>query len=171
MRAVVPPSTPPGVVLAGIADAPRIATWILRGWLHGATRGPWGGRVVSALCAAVGTPLWPLLAALVAAQTGTWGRSRLYLDPERRAVLGVTATRAGWRIDNHAARHPGRGDGKMLRARLLPALTAEADRLGVPVVLNAATPVLAARYRAEVPGLEDAGRAFPRGRRMHRLPA
>lgn len=165
----VPPSSVPGVVLAHPGDALRLAVWELRGWVHGATRGPWRGRVVSVVCLAVGTPLFPLLAALMAVQAAS-RRSRLYLDPARTAVLGLTATRTGWRIENHLTRHPGTKAGRRLRDRLVPELLAAADHHGVAIYLDAATPDLADRYAEELPGLEDEGPALLRGRRMRRAP-
>lgn len=171
-RFVVPPVPPPalrGVVLARPGDALTLAVWHMRGWAHGATRGPWRGRVVSILCAGAYAPLFPLLVALMAVQTRL-RRSRVYLDAERTSALGVTATRAGWRIENHVSRRPGSGAGKRLRARVLPELLAVADESGTAIYLDAAAPALARRYAAELPGLDDAGPALLRGRRMRRAP-
>lgn len=163
-----PPEALPGTVQARALDAPRIAAWQVRGWAHGALRGPWRGRVVSAVCLVVSVPTWPLLAALVAVQAHQRS-TKLYLDPERTAVVGVTATDAGWRLENHACRHPGSGAGARLRAVVGPALLAAADRARVTLYLDASAPALARRYADELE-MEDAGPAPLRGRRMRRPP-
>lgn len=164
-----PPLELPGTVNARLLDAPRIAAWQLRGWAHGAVHGPWRGRVVSSVCLLVGTPLWPLLAALVAVQAATPG-VRLYLDPERTAVLGVATTSTGWRLENHATGRPGTGVGARLRALVIPELLDAADRHKVAVYLDASAPALARAYKRELPGLQDEGPAHLRGRRLRRSP-
>lgn len=164
-----PPAALSGAVTARLRDAPMLATWQVRGWLHGATRGPVRGRVVSAVCAVVGVPTWPLLVILVAVQAAA-SRSGLYLSPERDAVLGVAATRTGWRIENHCTKQPGTGAGSRLRDRICPELLRTADRHGVTVYLDAVTPDIGSTYMQELPGLEDVGPARLRGRRMHRVP-
>lgn len=165
-----PPRELPGTVNARLLDAPKIAAWQWRGWAYGAVRGPWRGRAVSGVCLLVGTPLWPLLAALVAVQAVMPG-VRLYLDPERTAVLGVAATPAGWRLENHATAYPGTGAGAKLRVLVTPELLAAADRHEVAVYLDAAAPVLTRAYMCELPGLQDEGPAPLRGRRLRRLPS
>lgn len=164
-----PPVELPGVVTARLRDVPLLAAWQVCGWAHGATRGPWRGRAVAITCLGVGVPLFALLVALMAVQAAS-RRSRLYLDPGRTAVLGVTVTRHGWRIENHAARHPGTGAGARLREVLTPGLLRAADRHGVAIYLDAAAPALAHRYARELDGLEDVGPAPLRGRRMRRPP-
>lgn len=113
--------------------------------------------------------MFALLVALMAAQAVS-RRTRLYLDPSRTAVLGVTATRHGWRLENHTARHPGTGAGAHLRELLGPGLLEAADRHGVAIYLDAPAPALASRYATELDGLEDTGPAPLRGRRMRRPP-
>lgn len=49
-------------------DALLLAAWQMRGWAHGATRGPWKGRAVALTCLGAGVPLFGLLVALMAAQ-------------------------------------------------------------------------------------------------------
>lgn len=155
---------------ARLRDAPLLAAWQVRGWAHGATRGPWRGRAVATTCLGAGVPLFALLVALMAVQVAS-RRSRLYLDPGRTAVLGVTATRHGWRIENHAARYPGTDAGVRLREVLTPRLLGAADRHGVAIYLDATAPALAHRYAREFDGLEDVGPAPLRGRRMRRPPS
>lgn len=157
------------MVTARSRDALLLAAWQMRGWAHGATRGPWRGRAVALTCLGAGVPLFGLLVALMAAQAAS-RRSRLYLDPGRMAVLGITATRDGWRIENHVARHPGTGAGARLRELLAPELLDAADRRGVAIYLDATAPALARRYASELDGLEDIGPALLRGRRMRRPP-
>lgn len=93
-----PPMELPGVVTARLRDAPLLAAWQVRGWAHGATRGPWRGHAV----AITGSAPALLLVALMAVQAAS-RRSRFYLDPGRTAVLGVTATRHGWRTDTRGS--------------------------------------------------------------------
>lgn len=164
-----PPRELPGTVNARLRDAPRIAAWQWRGWAHGAVRGPWRGRAVSAVCLVAGTPLWPLLAALVAVQAALPG-VRLYLDPERTAVLGIATTSTGWRLENHSTGRPGTGAGARLRALVIPELLNAADRHGVAVYLDASAPALARAYMRELPGLRDERPALLRGRRLSRPP-
>ncbi|MCM3556363.1 hypothetical protein M3697_14830 [Janibacter melonis] len=99
------------------------------------------------------------------------GSSRYYFSPARTAVLGVSATKGAWLISAHASADPGHGEGAALRALLLPVIVTAADEGGVAIVATAANRTLARRYMAELPGLRDVGRGFPRGRRLRREPA
>ena len=83
----------------------------------------------------------------------------------------MIATRHGWKVENHATARPGTGQGGALRAVVLPHLLAAADSHRVPILATAATTCLAVAYTAEVSGLLDDGRGFPRGRRLRRPPA
>lgn len=148
------------------ADAPRLAAGRLPP-LHdqGQPREPAAvrgavGRVVAGL---------PLVVVVQAVLLGS-RRSRYYLSPARDAVLAIRATRQGWLIQDHQSRRPGTGAGAALRSRLLPALTAAADHQFVAICTTAAIPGLAGVYAAELPGLSDVGRAWPRGRCLHRAP-
>lgn len=162
-----PPASLPECVAAGPTDAPRIATWQLLGWLYGTLHGPWRGRVISGFFAVAGAPLLPLLVAITAVQI-VLPRTRMYLDPDRTAVLGITATRTGWRLENHATSRPGTGAGKRLRALLAPALLEAADQCSVALYPDASAPALADAYAGQFPGFQDMGPALLRGRRMHR---
>lgn len=163
------PPAIPGTVAPRARDAVRLALWNLRGWAYGATRGPVRGRLVSVVLVLTGTPLLPLLVALTAAHNAR-PAVRAYMDPERCAVLGVTATPTGWRIDNHAAARPGTGTGAALRALVLPTLTSAATAQGVTIHLDAAAPTLASAYARELPELVDVGPAALRGRSLQWTP-
>lgn len=68
-------------------------------------------------------------------------------------------------LRSHSSAKPGTGQGRALRAALIPKLLSAADDLGVDIVTTAASPTLADRYRAD---LVDEGRGWPRGRRLRR---
>lgn len=97
-------------------------------------------------------------------------KARYYMSPERDAVLAIVATSKGWKIGDHLSATQGTGRGAALRSILLPELSALADRDQLTIHAAAAHPKLAARYTAELPGLTDVGRAWPRGRKLHRPP-
>ena len=98
-------------------------------------------------------------------------RARYYMSPSRDVVLAVTAGRRGWHLEDHVCARPGTGQGRALRAVVIPQVLAAADAAGVEVCTTAATSALAHRYMAEVPGLVDEGRGRLRGRRLRRPPA
>jgi hypothetical protein len=95
---------------------------------------------------------------------------RFYMSPARDAVLGISVKRNGWHIADHLTNRPGAGRGRALRAALIPRLLPYADEHQVTVRTVAATHELGEQYRAEVEGLEFAGRAIPRGWHMVRPP-
>jgi hypothetical protein len=166
-----PPRPPaiPGAPAARPVDALRLVWWLERGLLHGARHGRGAGRALSAFSAVLWWPTVPVLLPIQAALIAS-PRARYYMTPQRDGVLAVIATRHGWRVEGHAAARPGTGEGRALRALVLPALLAAADTHQVPILASTATASLAATYRAEVPGLVDLGRARPRGRHLRREP-
>lgn len=167
-RVPSPPSIP-GIPEARIRDGARIWAWTAGGLLYGMLHGPFLGRLGSSVLAVLWIAAAPLGIVLQSAMIGRpW--ARYYLIPEKDAVLGIVARADGWEVTDHVASAPGKGRGAALRTRLLPELTARADALQVPVYANAATKGLADRYRVEVPGMDDVGRAWPRGRKLRRKP-
>lgn len=96
--------------------------------------------------------------------------ARYYVSPFMDAVLAVVATSDGWHIEDHVAARPGTGRGRILRALVLPTLCSAADAASIPIYTTAANERLAADYSAELPGLLDVGRGYPRGRRLRRDP-
>lgn len=164
-----PPAPPllPGIACATSRDAPRLAWWALRGYCYGARHGP--HRAQQALMVLA---WWAILPVLLATQACLLARrrSRYYLSPQRDAVLAVTATRNNWTVEDHLCAHRGRREGQALRQAVVPALLQAADAAHVTVSCSTATPALARRYAAEVPGLTDTGPRLPRGRRMTRQP-
>jgi hypothetical protein len=167
-----PPRPPaiPGAPAARPVDALRLVWWLERGLLHGARHGRGAGRALSAFAAALWWPTAPVLLPIQAALI-TSHRTRYYMTPQRDAVLAVIATRRGWKVENHATARPGTGQGRALRALVIPALLVVADNHHVPILATAANDNLAAMYAAELPGLVDVGRGVPRGRRLRRRPA
>lgn len=167
--------TPPPPLLAdmpepGARDALRLVWWSRRGYEHGARAGRGAGRAFSAVLAFL---WWPAVPLSVPVQLALLRRrhARYYMSPSRDAVLAVVATGRGWHIEDHASARPGTGQGRALRARVLPELTAAADAGGVPIYTTAANEHLAQQYTEELAGLIDVGRGWPRGRRLHRPPA
>lgn len=168
----MPSPRPPevaGLLTPRPADAPRLVWWLQVGFLHGMTKGGLGGRLLSGVLWFGWWPAFPLVVVVQAVLLGS-RRSRYYLSPARDAVLAIRATGQGWLVQDHQSRRPGTGAGRALRARLLPVLVAAADREAVALYTTAATAGLAGLYAAELPGLTDIGRAWPRGRRLHRTP-
>lgn len=154
-------------------DALRIVWWNQRGYRHGARHGRGAGRAFSTLLAIGWWLMIPLSIPLsIAAQAYLLSRraARYYLSPAHDAVLAIVATAKGWHVEDHVAAWPGTGRGKALRALVLPELRAAADAAGIPIYTTAANERLAAEYSAELPGLVDVGRGFPRGRKMRREP-
>lgn len=169
------PRTPPPPALTGVpgprpVDVWRLVWWTERGFLHGMRHGTAGGRALSTALAVLWWPALPVLLPVQAALTAR-PSARYYLSPTRDAALTVVATRRGWLVEGHSCAHPGIGRGRALRALVLPELLAAADTHHVAIHTTAATSALAARYAAELPGLVDVGRGFPRGRRLRRAPA
>lgn len=90
------------------------------------------------------------------------------MSPERTAVIAIVAKHETWHVEDHASSKPGTGQGRALRALVLPQVLAFADERHVAILTTAANKTLAAAYAAEVPGLVDDGPGYPRGRRMRR---
>ena len=141
-----------------------------RGYEHGIWAGRGAGRAFSAVLAIL---WWPALPLSLPVQLVLLRRrrARYYISPSRDAVLAVVATGRGWHVEDHASARPGTGQGRALRAYVLPELTAAADAAGIPIYTTAANEHLAQQYAEELPGLVDVGRGRPRGRRLHRPPA
>ena len=154
-------------------DVVRLVWWLQVGFRHGiaggSSGGSAGGRLLSGVLWLGWWPTFPLLVIVQALLLGS-RRSRYYLSPDREAVLAIRATRWGWLVQDHQSRRPGTGAGRALRAQLMPALVDAADRESVAIYTTAANPRLATLYTAELPGLVDVGRGWPRGRRLHRAP-
>lgn len=85
-------------------------------------------------------------------------------------MLAIAASQHGWAVQDHVAERPGTGQGRALRALVLPELIRAADVAGIPIIATAANKTLAKQYAAELPGLVDVGRGIPRGRKMQRQP-
>lgn len=158
-----------GILTAGVADAARLMWWSQKGYQHGIFHGSAGGRAVNAICAVMWWPMWPLLwianAGLIARKS-----TRYYMSPNKDATLAIAAKQGRWVIGEHLSARPGTGQGRALRAVLLPVLGEVADREGVAVEATAASGRLAEVYRADVPELEKVGRGFPRGVKLRRAP-
>lgn len=154
----------------GARDALRLVWWARRGYEHGIWAGRGAGRAFSAVLAIL---WWPALPLSLPVQLVLLRRrrARYYISPSRDAVLAVVATGRGWHVEDHASARPGTGQGRALRAYVLPELTAAADAAGIPIYTTAANEHLAQQYAEELPGLVDVGRGRPRGRRLHRPPA
>ena len=88
------------------------------------------------------------------------------MSPERDAVIAISTTSKGWHVSDHASAAPGTGQGKKLRTALLPHLMEQGQINNIPIHATAANAKLAAVYAAELPGLEDVGAGFPRGRKL-----
>lgn len=90
------------------------------------------------------------------------------MSAERNAVIAISATRKGWHVSDHASAGPGTGQGKRLRAALLPHLTEYARNNPIAIHATAANAKLAAIYATELPGLKGVGvgAGFPRGRKL-----
>jgi len=165
---------PPPVVGCSAATFGRcllLFRWGLLGVSYGMKRGPWPGRVVSAVLLVI---LWVFAPALLAAQFYAVARpwTRYYSSPTGDAVLAVIGHRGRWAIADHLSSAPGTGQGCVLREVLLPVLVAYADHHQLAIITTtAAAPALAEQYATALPGLRDVGRGFPRGRRMRREPA
>lgn len=163
------PPTIAGLPEPRTIDIWRITWWNHRGYLHGARRGRGAGRAFSAVLAIM---WWISLPLLLVVQHGLNRRrsARYYMSPTRDAVLAIAATRHGWAVQDHVAERPGTGQGKALRALVLPKLTEAADTAGIAIHTTAANRRLAESYAAELPGLVETGRGIPRGRKMRREP-
>lgn len=152
-------------------DAARIAWWSGRSFAYGvlAGRGP-VERLTSALLALGWLVMCPIVVPLQAVLVAR-GAARYYVSQAGDAVLAVSAGRDGWCLEDHVSARPGTGQGRALRAVVLPQLLAAADAAGIEIHTTAATTTLARLYASEIPGLVDEGRGWPRGRRLRRLPA
>lgn len=172
---VLPPSCPDAETTRSLRDAARLAWFVVLGLAHGARKAPaLPGRVVAGYLALVGAVFYlPLLLPYRAVALRD-PRTVHYVHRDRRgrvrAVLTIKAKPGPvWVVGDHSARHPGAGHGRLLRAALLPTLTAAADTRAVIIEATAATPALAAAYLDELAGLIDVGPGRPRGRRLRRL--
>lgn len=172
MKVAAPRVRPPAVDGAPgprLRDALKFVWWAERGYLYGAIHGVGAGRVFSAWLALC---WWPALPLSIPVQFALMARpmARYYLTPERDAVLAVVARAGGWEIAEHASARPGSHRGEALHSLIEPHLFAAADAGSVWIVMTAASQKLAAAYMAALPGLENIGRGFPRGRRLSRRP-
>ena len=68
--------------------------WLQVGFLHGATKGRPGARLLSGILWLGWWPAFPLLVIVQACLLSS-RRSRYYLSPDRDAVLAIRATRQG----------------------------------------------------------------------------
>ena len=162
-----PPRIPP-TRDARPRDVPRLAWWTFRGFLHSAHHGRGWPRALSAVCAAMYLPAAPLMLAGLLIET-LHPRITYYLTDT--AALAIKTTETGWTVHTHTSAHPGTGQGRALRETVLPELLAFANRHQLDVTLTAATAGLAATYQEQIPGLRDAGPAWPRGRRLLHKPS
>ncbi|WP_343320538.1 hypothetical protein AAFM46_16775 (plasmid) [Arthrobacter sp. TMP15] len=136
-----------------------------RGFWHGLGKGNIFDRALSLFSTVMWWPMYPLLAVLQITLVYRPG-ARYYMSAERDAVIAIGTTRKGWHVSDHASAAPGTGQGKRLRAALLPHLTEHARNNRIAIHATAANAKLAALYAAELPGLEDTGPGFPRGRKL-----
>ena len=67
------------------------------------------------------------------------GTARYYVNPAGDAVLAVSAGRSGWCLEDHVSARPGTGQGRALRAVVLPQLLAAADADRIEIHTTAAT--------------------------------
>lgn len=149
----------------------RLAWWAERGFLLGATS-PDNSAAIKAYSGLVATAFWPLLPVALVAQLARTARPgvRYYLSLKRDAVIAVGVRRGSWYVEDHASARPGTGQGRALRAVVLPALCEAADAAGVAIEATALTDRLARVYQDEVSGLVDHGPAAIRGRNLRREP-
>ena len=156
-----------GVNEARIRDAFQIIWWLQLGFQHGARKGASKAAAFSGFLALIWWVEFPLLLGSIALSIGR-RNVRYYMSVD--SVIAVRSSRKGWHIENHSSRCPGSGQGAQLRQMIMPQLAAVADNHGITIMATAANKTLASVYSRDSPGLEDVGRAFPRGRRMRRLP-
>ena len=171
MLTPLPPRDIDGAIRAQARDVVRLTWWAERGFVLGATSRKNALRV-RGYYAAVSSAFWPLLPVALAAQLARTTRPwvRYYLSLERDAVIAVGVRQGAWYVEDHASDTPGSGQGRALRAVVLPALCVAADEAGVAIEAIALSDHLARLYSAEVPGLVDQGKAGIRGRRLRREP-
>lgn len=81
-------------------------------------------------------------------------------------MIAIFAGKKGWLVSDHACSQPGTGQGKRLRAQVLPQLIDIAKAQRIPIHATAANRRLAELYRQDLPGMIDAGPGFPRGRKL-----
>lgn len=79
------------------------------------------------------------------------------------ATLLVHPEDGAWVLSDHAAEHRGRGLARPFRRKVFAHLAAEADGLGVPIVVATTVRALADLYVADLPHLKVSGQAI-RGR-------
>lgn len=171
MLTPLPPREIDGTIRAQGRDVVRLTWWAERGFLLGATsrKNP---LPVRGYYAAVSTAFWPLVPVALAAQLARTTRPwvRYYMSLRRDAVIAVGVRNGCWYVEDHASAKPGSGQGRALRAVVLPALCTAADDAGVAIEAVALSKRLAQLYCNEVPGLADQGSAPIRGRRLRREP-
>lgn len=143
--------------------------WNQIGFTYGSNHGPRFGRIVSASLLVLS---WAFTPGSLAIQFYCFRRPwvRYYFSPDDDAVLAVSGRRDCWYIGEHLSPLPGKGKGELLRDILLPVLSAYADEHHLIITTTAAAPKLAEGYAKALPGLNDVGRGFPRGRKMRREP-
>lgn len=191
-RTVLPPPVA-GTRSAAARDAFPLTAWMLRGYAYGLKHGQRRSRVTSLvtllsagsgllvlLAALVWFPRW-LVPAIVAAVAMSalipvlmWfqivvSRATAWYMLDA-AAIAVIASTDGWKIANHLSAHPGSGAGRPLRALVFPVLIIDADRLGIPLIIEAADARLAEVYLAEIPGLRAVGPGTLSGVRLRRQP-
>lgn len=164
----LPPDVP-GVLTAGPDMAGTMLRWSRAGYRYTVSRAssPRAARIVARCILAIWWPSWPLLY-VVQRLLLRRRRARYYLSTDKTAILAVVASKGTWVIEDHLSCEPGGGHGKRLRDVLVPSLLADGDQRGVAVELATVIPELAALYSQAVPGLDDVGRAWPRGRKLRR---
>jgi len=169
MRESPPPV--PGTLAARLLDVPRVSWWLWRGFVFGVRRAESSvGLVVAVVLLVLGSLVGPVVLPLYCLYTFFAPGRRTYVSPDRMAVLTLIARPGGvWEAENHVCARPGHGSAAALRQRVFGHLLPLADVAGIELKATAASARLAAIYCAEVPGLVDVGRAFPRGQRLRRL--
>lgn len=168
---VVPPPVPAGAEGARPRDAWRLTWWTLRGWGEAAGNRslPPVTRILLAVLTVTGVVCY-LLAVLINAALMLSSRRFTYLTTAHDVTAAVVAHKGRrWHLEDHS-RAKG-ANGKDLRALLFPLLTQTADQHNVTITMTASSPRLAQIYRAEMPGLEVVGQAFPFGVKLQRRPA
>ena len=171
MLTPLPPEEIDGTVRPQARDVARLTWWAERGFLLGATS-PSNPLLMRGYYAGLSGAFWPLLPVALAAQLARTTRPwvRYYLSTQRDAVIAVGVKQGCWYVEDHASSDPGSGQGRVLRAIVLPVLCEAADIAGVAIEAIALSERLARLYQAEVPGLRDKGRAGFRGRSLRREP-
>lgn len=169
-RAPLPPAVA-GTTSAGAELTVTLLRWLRTGFqtLAADRDKPLRVRCSNGALIALWWAMWPLLYVVQRANLSR-RHTRYYLSNDHTAILAITARPGAWHIDDHVACQVGGRYGFALRSVLVPALIEHADHAGVAITATTATRTLADRYSKDVPGLEDVGRHFPRGRKLRRTP-